>query len=39
MLILHEAYLHLSLLASQRDVEHIQNFLQILTETEAEQSD
>lgn len=33
MSILNEVYLHLSLLPSQRDVEHIQNFLQILTET------
>lgn len=34
IIILHIVYLHLSLLPSQSNVEHIQNFFQILTKTE-----
>lgn len=35
MILLQDFYLHLRLLPSQSDVEHIQKFLQILTETES----
>lgn len=35
MLLLQDFHLHLSLLPSQSDVEHVQKFLQILPETES----